>query len=71
MEGILNKKINKYTIILIIVFLVIGFIAGFYVSSRTNINKSDDTTKINLLNNEINNCITQLNTCNQQSIQTK
>ncbi len=60
-----KKNINKYHIILIVVFLIIGFILGIIVSDGININSSNDSqsTEINILNKEIDNCLDKLNLC--------
>ena len=65
MDKDINKKISKITIIMLIVFLIIGFIAGVMVTRDYN-KKHQEYNKENsdrILNQEINNCLLKLNTC--------
>jgi preprotein translocase subunit SecG len=57
----IKEKINKKTIVLLILFLILGFIVGIIVSESMNINCKEENTEIRILNKEINNCIDKLN----------
>ncbi len=63
-----NKNDLKTKIILLVGCLLIGFILGGIVFSKNSLNlsskdKSTTTNEITILNKEINNCINQLNIC--------
>jgi preprotein translocase subunit SecG len=66
-KNTITKKLNKYTIILLLVFLIIGFFIGYYTNNNILKNKNNQFEKTLILNNEINNCISELNKCNLQN----
>lgn len=60
---------NKTTVIIIVISLLAGIIAGYFLFSKTDFSKSKsktNITEIDILNKEINNCIDTLNICESQ-----
>ncbi|NCP72549.1 hypothetical protein GW835_04125 [archaeon] len=64
-----SEKYSKTTIIIIVVSLIVGFILGAIVFSGNLFTKNKNNPSFNeiqILNKEINNCIDQLNICENQ-----
>lgn len=66
-----SEKYSKNTIIIVVISLIIGFILGAIVFSGnvfTKNKKNVSFNEIQILNKEINNCIDQLNICENQLV---
>jgi uncharacterized membrane-anchored protein YhcB (DUF1043 family) len=61
-----TKNYSKTSILLVVISLIVGFILGAIVFSTNALSfkkQTKDVTEITILNKEINNCIDQLNNC--------
>lgn len=66
-----SEKYSKTTIIIIVVSLIVGFILGAIAFSGNLFTKNKNNPSFNeiqILNKEINNCIDQLNICENQLV---